>query len=123
MPDNKKALRKKARKLIPDIYSNYFDIFSKIEFNKLLKLKSASNYLIYFQNNKSQKSLSFALFYKLTLKKLLKIYKYILENFAKGFIKPSSAVFAAPILFAYKANRKLRFYINYQRLNALIKKN
>ena len=48
LPDNKKALQKKARKLVPDIYSNYFDIFSKIKFNKLLKLKSAGNYLIYF---------------------------------------------------------------------------
>ena len=46
----------------------------------------------------------------------------MLENFAKGFIKPSSAVFAASILFACKINRKLRFYVNYQYLNALIKK-
>jgi len=53
---------------------------------------------------------------------LLKICKYILENFAKRFIKPSLAAFAAPILFACKANKKLRFYINYQYLNTLIKK-
>jgi len=75
------------------------------------------------QNSKGQKSLGFALLYKLILKKLLKICKYILENFAKRFIKFSLAAFAIPILFAYKANKKLRFYINYQYLNALIKKN
>jgi len=108
---------------MPNIYRNYFNIFSKIKFNKFLKLKSAGNHLIYFQNNKSQKSLNFAPFYKLTLKKLLKVYKYMLKNLAKGFIKPNSAIFAAPILFAYKANRKLRFCVNYQRLNTLIKKN
>ena len=113
MLNNKKVLRKKARKLVPNIYSNYFNIFSKIEFNKFPKLKGAGNHLIYFQNNKSQEFLNFAPLYKLTLKKLLKAYKYVLENLAKGFIKPSSAAFAAFILFAYKANKKLRFYVNY----------
>ena len=107
---------------MPNIYRNYFDIFNKVESNKLLKLKGAGNYLIYFQNNKSQKFLGFALFYKLILKKLLEIRKYILENLIKGFIEPSFTVFATPILFTYKANKKLRFYVNYQRLNALIKK-
>ena len=48
LPDNKKVLQKKVRKLIPDTYSNYFNIFSKIKSNKLPKLKDASNYLIYF---------------------------------------------------------------------------
>ena len=48
LPNNKKVLRKKVRKLIPDIYSNYSNIFSKVKFNKLLKLKGAGNYLIYF---------------------------------------------------------------------------
>ena len=98
---------------MPDAYSNYFNIFSKIKFNKLLKLKGASEYLIYFSNNKSQEFLGFAPFYKLILKELIKICKYVLENFAKGFIEPSSAAFAAFILFACKANRKLRFYVNY----------
>jgi len=123
LPDNKNALRKKIRKLILNIYCDYFNIFSKAELNKLLKLKGAGDHLIYLQNSKGQKLLGFAPFYKLILKKLLKICKYVLENLAKGFIEPSSAVFAAPILFAYKANKKLRFYINYQYLNALIKKN
>ena len=122
MPNNKNALQAKIQELILNIYYNYLDIFSKAELNKLLKLREAGNYSIYLQNSKGQKSLGFAPLYKLILEKLLKVRKYVLENFAKGFIKPSSAVFAAPILFARKANKKLRFYINYQRLNALIKR-
>ena len=113
LPNNKNALQAKIRELIPNIYYNYLDIFSKTELNKLLKLKGAGNYLIYLQNSKNQKSLGFAPLYKFTLKKLLKVYKYVLENFAKRFIEPSSAAFAAPILFACKANKKLYFYINY----------
>jgi len=122
LPNNKSALQKKARKLILDIYCNYFNIFSKAELDKFPKLKKADNYLIYLQNNKGQKLLSFIPLYKLILEKLLEICKYVLENFAKSFIKSSSAVFAVPILFARKANRKLYFCVNYQRLNALIKK-
>ena len=37
----------------------------------------------------------------------------MLENFVKGSIEPSFAVFAAPILFTCKANKKLRFCVNY----------
>jgi len=113
LPNNKNALQKKARKLIPNIYCNYFNIFNKAELNKFLKLKGAGNYLIYLQNSKGQKLLGFAPLYKLILKKLLEIRKYVLKNLAKGFIEPSSAAFATPILFIRKANGKLRFYINY----------
>ena len=48
LPNNKKVLRKKVQKIVPDIYSDYFNIFNKIEFNKFLKLRGAGNYLIYF---------------------------------------------------------------------------
>jgi len=50
--NNKNALQKKVRKLVLDIYYNYFDIFNKAESDKLLKLKEAGNYSIYLQNNK-----------------------------------------------------------------------
>ena len=122
LPDNKNALRKKARKLILDTYRDYLNIFSKAESDKFLKLRGAGNYLIYLQNGKGQELLGFAPLYKLILEKLLEARKYVLENLAKGFIKPSSAAFAVPILFARKANGKLRFCVNYQRLNALIKR-
>ena len=122
MLNNENTLQAKAWELVLNIYYNYFNIFSKTELDKLLKLKRAGNYLIYLQNNKGQKFLNFALFYKLILKRLLKVCKYILENFAKGFIERSSAAFAVPILFTCKVNKKLYFYINYQYLNALIKK-
>ena len=35
----------------------------------------------------------------------------------------SNALFAAPILFSRKADRGLQFYVNYQKLNAITKKN
>ena len=48
--------------------------------------------------------------------------EYLLENLYKGFIMPSSSPFASPMLFVAKPNGGLRFYVNYYKLNSLIKK-
>ena len=45
-----------------------------------------------------------------------------MDNLVKGFIKPSQALFASPILFIKKLNRGLRFYINYRKLNNITRK-
>jgi hypothetical protein len=45
--------------------------------------------------------------------------QYLLENLEKGFIINSDSPFASPILFVKKADGKLRFCINYQKLNGL----
>ncbi|CAL3968262.1 unnamed protein product [Diplocarpon coronariae] len=44
---------------------------------------------------------------------------YLINNLSKGFIKASSAPYAALVLFIKKANSSLRFYINYYMLNNL----
>jgi hypothetical protein len=57
-------------------------------------------------------------------KKLKASYKYMIENLDKGFIAPSSAPFASPILIARNpSSGKLRFCVDYQKLNAITKKN
>ena len=48
--------------------------------------------------------------------------EYLLNNLDKGFIKPSQALFVAPVLFVRKPDRSLRFYIDYYKLNALTRK-
>ncbi len=55
--------------------------------------------------------------------KLQKIKKYLEENLKKKFIILSKAFFASSILFIEKKDDSFRFYINYQKLNALIKRN
>jgi hypothetical protein len=49
--------------------------------------------------------------------------EYLVENLAKGFIELSQAPWAAPIIFVKKTNGGLRFCIDFQQLNNLIKKN
>lgn len=48
--------------------------------------------------------------------------KYVNENLQKGFITPSTATFASPVLMA-RRNGKLRFCVDYRRLNSITKKN
>jgi hypothetical protein len=48
--------------------------------------------------------------------------RYLTENLDKGFIDTSQAPFASPVLFVKKPNSSLRFYINFRKLNRLIRK-
>ncbi len=55
--------------------------------------------------------------------KLQKIKKYLEENLKKKFITLSKASFTSSILFIEKKDDNLRFCVNYQKLNTLIKRN
>ncbi len=57
------------------------------------------------------------------LYKLQKVKKYLNENLFKEFIISSKASYFSLILFILKANEDLRFCIDYQKLNAIIKRN
>jgi hypothetical protein len=66
------------------------------------------------------KQIRHAPLYKLTLKELKAVKQYLKANLEKSFIVPSSSLFASPILIAY-TGQKLRFCVDFQRLNAIIK--
>ena len=56
------------------------------------------------------------------LAKLQTVKQYLLDNLYKGFITPSQALYALPVLFVKKLNRSLQFCINYKKLNAITQK-
>jgi hypothetical protein len=58
----------------------------------------------------------------MTTQELEETKRYFLDNLAKGFIKPSQSPFAAPILFVKKADSRLRFCINFRKLNQITRK-
>jgi len=66
--------------------------------------------------------LGYSLLYKITSEELLAVKEYISENLYKGFIEHSQAPFAAPVLFVRKSDGRLRFCIDYRKLNALTRK-
>ena len=53
---------------------------------------------------------------------LLILRKTLIDLFDKGFIRVSNSPIIAPILFVKKLKGGLRFYIDYKRLNRVIKK-
>ncbi len=55
--------------------------------------------------------------------KLKKIKEYLNENLSKSFITSSKTSYFSLILFALKINNNLCFYIDYQKLNVIIKRN
>ena len=66
--------------------------------------------------------LGFSPLYKMTTAELETVKKYLVNNLEKGFIAPSQAPFAAPILFVKKANGSLRFCIDFRKLNQITRK-
>ena len=61
--------------------------------------------------------------YLLSGHKFEQIKKYLNEHFKKEFIVFNYASYILFILFIKKLNEDLRFYINYQKLNVIIKRN
>ena len=59
--------------------------------------------------------------YKISLEELEAIKEYLEANLKKGFISPSNAPFASPVLFAHH-NDKLRFCVDYRKLNLISQK-
>jgi hypothetical protein len=70
----------------------------------------------------SESELGFSPLYQYTAEELRTCKQYLVENLYKGFIAKSQAPFAAPILFAQKSNKGLRFCVDYQKLNSLTRK-
>jgi hypothetical protein len=58
-------------------------------------------------------NLGFSLLRHYTLEELKACKQYLVDNLHKEFINQSQAPFAALILFARKANKGLRFCVNY----------
>ena len=105
---------------LPARYSFYKDVFSKAVLNTLA-LYRLYNYKIVLTelllNNYSP-------LYRQSTKELKVTKEYLLENLAKGFIVNSNSPFVLLVLFVKKPNsNKLRFYIDFRKLNILTKNN
>lgn len=61
--------------------------------------------------------------YSMSLEQLDALKTYLKEALEKGFIVPSSAPFASPVLFARKADGSWRFCVDYRKLNERTVKN
>ena len=61
--------------------------------------------------------------YSLTFEEQQELTRQLKELLAKGFIRPSTAPWSSPVLFAEKNNGELRLVVDYRDLNSLTVKN
>jgi hypothetical protein len=109
-----------AELTIPDKYADYTHVFSKAE-SDILPPHRPYDHKIHLEAD-GEKALKYSPLYKMSLEELETVKEYLVENLSKGFIEPSQAPFAAPVLFVKKPTGGLRFCIDFRTLNALTRK-
>jgi hypothetical protein len=115
-------LRQEALSKIPKCYHQYLDVFSKVESNDLPPPRLGVDHKITLDPERGAhpaKDLGYSGLYRLSLEELEICRTYIEDQLKRGFIEPSDAPWAAPILFVKKPNGGLRFCVDYRKLNAM----
>ena len=107
---------------LPSEYYDYLNIFNRTKTDILLLYRSY-NYKLKFNNSFDKTKFSKSRIYLILEYKLKQIKKYLNKYLKKRFIILSYILFILSILFIKKSNRELRFYIDYRKLNAIIKRN
>lgn len=105
-------------KNLPESFSVFRALFSKRASDKLSEHRPYDHKI----DLKKENDLTFEPLRKQTDEQLRETKRYLLNNLHKGFIEPSSAPYAAPILFVKKSDGSLRFCVDYRKLNELTKK-
>ena len=108
-----------VREKLPEEYHDLLDVFDK---RKAAELPPHREQDCKIELTGDPKDLPKSRVYPLSLAKLKATKEYLTENLKKGFIAPSQASHASPILFAAKKDGGLRFCVDYRKLNALTKK-
>ena len=103
-------------------YYNYANVFDKLKADVLLSHRSY-NHKLEFVENVNKNVLFKSRIYSLSGHKFEQVKKYLDEHLRKGFIVFNHASFAFFVLFVEKPNERLRFYVDYKKLNVIIKRN
>ena len=115
-------LLQQALEQVPVCYHNHLDIFSKKASDVLSPHHPGRDHVIALEKDKTTDDLRYSPLYKMSLAELEACRTYIRDNLEKGFIVPSDAPWAAPILMARKGDGGLRLCVDFRRLNAITKK-
>ncbi len=106
------------KKKLSIVYHDFLNVFDKEKTTQLFLHQSYDHKIELEDESQSSRSR----LYFMSSYKLQKIKEYLEENLKKKFITLSKASFASSILFVEKKDDSLRFYVNYWKLNALIKR-
>ena len=98
---------------LPSKYDRYADVFSKSESDRLPPHRAYDHKI----QLEAPLPNAYSPLYRQSADELRATKQYLLENLNKGFIVNSQSPFASPVLFVKKLDGRLRFYVDYRRLN------
>ena len=99
-------------------YHNFTDVFSKSKAGKLADHRPYDLKITLDEGTVPP----FSPIYSLSQEELVALRKFIDENLATGFIRPSHSPCGAPVLFIRKKDGSLRLCVNFRGLNRISKK-
>ena len=117
--DSQSATSSDYLKRLPPEYRDFSDVFDRTKADELPPHRSYDHKIII----EGEDQLPRSRIYPMSNDKLLKVKEYLKENLRKGFISPSTAPYASPVLFVIKPNGSLRFCVDYRKLNAVTRRN
>ena len=120
--NTKKLTLENVKKKLSKKYHDFLNVFDRSKTDELPPHRECDHKLKFIDGADKAK-LPRSRIYLISNPKLKQIKKYLNEYLKKDFIVPSQALFASLILFAEKPNNDLRFYVDYRRLNQIIKRN
>lgn len=106
--------------MLPKQFKDFADVFLRKEADSLPSLRPGKDHEIKLRDGSSP---PFKRSYPMSKDELLVVKKYIDENLAKGFIRPSSSPYSAPVLLVKKQSGGIRVCVDYRALNGLTIKN
>ena len=128
MPDIEYQLNKATKPLtnpktvVPEKYHDFLDVFSK-DISDTLRPYRKYDHKIELLKDKDLSDLGHSALRGMSVPQLEFVKKFLEEHLKKGFIEASSAPCSSPILLAKKPGGKIRFCVDYRKLNSLTKKN
>ena len=105
---------------IPECYQDLAKVFSKQEAEGLPPHRGHRDHCIPLAEGAKP---VFGPIYNLSELELSVLKKYLDDNLKRGFIRPSTSPFGAPVLFVKKADGSLRLCVDYRALNRITTKN
>ncbi|KAJ5290754.1 gag/polymerase/env polyprotein [Penicillium angulare] len=109
-----------VKQKVPHHYHDYADVFSKKASDAIPPYRKGVDCEIRLEGEGFDPG--YCPLYKMSREELEFSRQYIYDNIGKGFLIPSTAPFASPILIARKPDGGLRFCVDYRKLNAITKK-
>ena len=103
-------------------YHNYANVFDKSQRN-ILFFYRFYNHKLEFTKETNKNIFFKSRIYSISDHKFEQIKKYLNEHLKKRFIVFNYVLFVSFVLFIEKPNEKLRFCVNYRKLNVIIKRN